>query len=214
MRYWPWMAAMGAVSLGLAATSPADAAVIIDLTIDGGSVRADAAGKLDVSSLQSLNPSSNASLVAPSHPAIVVGQGGLSDEYTGFTSTPSAFGPAVYVTNATFSSGQTIGAGPTVLAVPYGYVSGADLTAASIFQGHSFLTLGVTPGTYIWAWGAGDHADSLTLNIIAPPIFGSALPEPASLLLLAGPAVAALAVRRRRVAGRGPLRRMRIARGH
>ncbi|MEZ6192941.1 MAG: PEP-CTERM sorting domain-containing protein [Phycisphaerales bacterium] len=48
-----------------------------------------------------------------------------------------------------------------------------------IFTGTDFATLGVTEGSYVWSWGSGGSADSLTLNIV---------PEPASvaLLVLAG----------------------------
>jgi hypothetical protein len=65
-----------------------------------------------------------------------------------------------------------------------------------VYAGATFASLGVTPGTYVWAWGSAATADSLTLQI-GP----AAVPEPVSLSLLAV-GVAGLAVRhwRRRTA--------------
>jgi hypothetical protein len=62
------------------------------------------------------------------------------------------------------------------LVVPNGYVSGTMLSGAVSYSG-TFSSLGITPGTYVWSWGTGADADSLTLNIVETP-------EPASLTLL------------------------------
>jgi hypothetical protein len=50
----------------------------------------------------------------------------------------------------------------------------------------------LTPGIYVYTWGSGPTADSLTINI-------GVVPEPASAALIAAPvAIAALRRRRRR----------------
>jgi hypothetical protein len=63
--------------------------------------------------------------------------------------------------------------------VPDGYRSGDPLSDASIYLDQTFATLGIVEGTYIYRFGAGANADSLTVQI------GPAVPEPASCALLA-----------------------------
>jgi hypothetical protein len=48
--------------------------------------------------------------------------------------------------------------------VPPGYVSGNALSDTSTYNGATFARLGVTPGTYVWAWGAGAN-QNFTLQI-------------------------------------------------
>jgi hypothetical protein len=56
--------------------------------------------------------------------------------------------------------------------LPYEYVSGDGLSDTMTFDNATFATLGVTPGTYKWTWGAvpgvatGD--DSFTLQVGVP----------------------------------------------
>ena len=52
-----------------------------------------------------------------------------------------------------------------VLNVPRGYVSGTALSDLAIYSGKTFATLGVTPGTYLWTWGAGAN-QNFTLKIL------------------------------------------------
>jgi hypothetical protein len=73
------------------------------------------------------------------------------------------------------------------LVVPAGYTSGSALSGSSTYAGESFASIGLTPGTYVWSWGSGGSADSLTLIV----------PEPSAVLLLAT-GFAALAWRVRR----------------
>ncbi len=80
-------------------------------------------------------------------------------------------------------TGQTAPA----LVVPSGYVSGTSLSASNTFTGKTFASLGINPGSYVWSWGSGATADSLTLNIV---------PEPAGLAYLLA-ALAGLATMRR-----------------
>jgi hypothetical protein len=65
-----------------------------------------------------------------------------------------------------------------VLFVPNGYVSDSPLSDTSTYDNQTFVTLGATPGTYVWTWGSGADADSFTLDIgtIAPILPTKTLP--------------------------------------
>jgi hypothetical protein len=65
--------------------------------------------------------------------------------------------------------------------VPEGYVSDTPLSDASTYEDQSFESLGVRPSTYKWTWGIGAD-QSFTLQIRV----AEAIPEPATLPLLAG----------------------------
>jgi hypothetical protein len=62
--------------------------------------------------------------------------------------------------------------------VPRGYVSENPLTDSATYDGATFASLGVTPGTYVWTWGTGAD-QSFTLEIGTTPL-------PAALPLFAG----------------------------
>ena len=80
-----------------------------------------------------------------------------------------------------------------------GYGSRNPLQDTSTYLNQTFSSLGVTPGTYVWTWGTGAHADSFTLQI-GPA--ATAAPEPATLTQLATGALGLLGYgwRRRRLA--------------
>ncbi|MEE3331370.1 MAG: PEP-CTERM sorting domain-containing protein [Myxococcota bacterium] len=62
-----------------------------------------------------------------------------------------------------------------MLLLPDGYSSGASLFGSATIAGASLASLGVTPGSFVWSWGSGSTADSITLNIV---------PEPSTALLI------------------------------
>src|SRR6266576_2878742 len=45
-----------------------------------------------------------------------------------------------------------------------GYVSGTALSDSATYNNATFASLGVTPGTYVWTWGAGAN-QNFTLQI-------------------------------------------------
>jgi len=81
---------------------------------------------------------------------------------------PASFGGFV-MTLGSSASGQQVGTAGlgTVLYVPQGYVSGTPLSGGAVWNGKTLAALGVIPGTYVWTWGTGPTADSLTLHISA-----------------------------------------------
>ena len=85
---------------------------------------------------------------------------------------PSSFGPGTSEVDATSGSGDILGLTPVGegLVVPDGYTSGSPLSSSSTYSGETFASIGMTPGTYVWTWGSGGSADSMTLNII--PMLG------------------------------------------
>jgi predicted alpha/beta-hydrolase family hydrolase len=60
------------------------------------------------------------------------------------------------------------------LLLPEGYVSGSSIEGTTTWANQTFSSIGLTPGTYLYTWGAGADADSLTMEIVAPePAFGT-----------------------------------------
>ena len=91
---------------------------------------------------------------------------------------------------ATTGAGDMVGVGPGIVVVPQGYVSGDALSDMMTFAGSTFTSLGIAPGTYSWAWGEGLTQDSLVLNAGLP------VPEPASIVMIAGGLLVTLPRRR------------------
>ena len=115
----------------------------------------------------------------------------------GSLSGPSNFGPGTGNGMIASSwSGDIVGlTGPTDLLVPLGYTSGSPLAATETWDGATLAELGVTDGTYVWTWGSGAHADSLTLEI--GPV--AAVPEPSTwaMMILGFCSIALIAYRRK-----------------
>jgi hypothetical protein len=128
--------------------------------------------------------------------AILTGRvlGGAVTGYTGFTG-PTSFGPGGFFF-ATTGSGDLVGisSGARALYVPLGYVSGTTLSDSMTFDNATFASLGVTPGTYIWTWGAGGANQNFTLIIE-----GAGVPDGGSTVSLLGCALLGLAAVRRKL---------------
>jgi hypothetical protein len=60
--------------------------------------------------------------------------------------------------------------------VPLGYVSDSAVSDTSTYIGQTFGSLGVTPGTYRWTWGAGAN-QNLTADF-------AVIPEPSTWALM------------------------------
>jgi len=64
-----------------------------------------------------------------------------------------------------------------VLQIPSTYISGDPLSNSMTFTGQSFFTMGLNTGSYVYSWGAGATADSITVTI-GPPVVNSTINAP------------------------------------
>lgn len=97
------------------------------------------------------------------------GIGATMDVYSGIATFPASFGGAGS-TPPTSSTGNAFGillgaGGIRTLAVHSGYVSGTFLSGSTTYGNTTIAGMNLTPGTYVYSWGSGANADSLTLII-------------------------------------------------
>jgi hypothetical protein len=152
----------------------AQADYVVTLQQVGPNVVATGSGSIDLTGLTPAGTVQNdIGQLIPNGPTVLVGSGN-NDLYTGF-SEPGKFGSGGFIP-ANSNSGSLVGIA-AVLFVPSGYISNTPLSpSTSTYDNATFSTLGVTPGTYVWTWGAFAPTEKFTLDVV---------PEPSSLLLLA-----------------------------
>jgi hypothetical protein len=106
-----------------------------------------------------------------------IGPSGSTDVslYTGSTFTyPTSFGPGGGGPSSVLGSGDYFGIFTGILperalVVPTGYVSGSYIAGSLTLGGSSFLSLGMSAGTYNYSWGAGSgQSFVLTIGGISP----------------------------------------------
>jgi len=136
-----------------------------------------ASGSLNINDLTLVNPSAGPfgfGGLGVSTATFLMGTNGINAaQYSGFTTTPPNFGPGGEGGSQTSVSGNIFGVikqGPTVpytLLVPVGYTTGTAISSSQTFNGQSFVSFGLTPGTYTYTWGSGANADSI--NVVVGP---------------------------------------------
>ena len=155
----------------------AQADYLVTLQQVGPNVVATGSGSIDLSGLSfEATNFGVAGLLSPNTGAVLVGSGN-QDQYAGLSG-PFSFGLAGQ-TNANSNSGSLVGisGGALDLFVPAGYTSNTPLSpSTSTYDNATFSSLGVTPGTYVWTWGAFAPTQKFTLDVV---------PEPSSVSLLA-----------------------------
>ena len=171
-------ALLAAATLALATAS--HAAIVITFQQVGANVLETGSGSANLAALGFTSNGSYLGTVQPSggsNQAIVgLSVGSPISNFNGVTG-PAGFGTGTTLVAASSGAGATFGINSPFLVVPQGYISGTLLSGSSTFNGQTFASLGITPGTYLYTWGAGPTADSLTVQAIAAPV-----PEPGSAL--------------------------------
>ena len=175
MAFIKGIASLGAAMLiGLSAPS-AQAGYVVDLTQVGSNVVATGSGPIDLTGLSFFESRQEAAGLLPSTNFVNTGPGSVVviHAYTGITG-PSNFGSGGF-TAASSGSGDLVGIDNDgkVLFVPLDYVSDSPLSDTSTYDGQTFSSLGVTPGTYKWTWGSGAN-QNFTL------VIGAVVPEPST----------------------------------
>jgi hypothetical protein len=106
-----------------------------------------------------------------------------------------SFGTGV-ATFADSSIGDTVAIYSGVqLTVPNGYISDSPLSDSATWDFATFSSLGVTPGTYEWAWGTGAN-QNFVLDIVSVPEPCSIVPVAVILLGWLGSRIARRAIAR------------------
>ena len=177
--------------------SGAHAEYIVNFAQVGNNVVATGSGTLDLSGLTFAGTGSAGTGIIPAESVIGVGPTqSVADYYSGVVG-PTSFGVGgSTVSSATTGDFAGLDADSAYLAVPLGFVSGSSLSGSDTFVNATFASLGLTPGSYTYEWSPPNVTDdSFVINIPA-----TAVPEPATLALLAAPLAAFLfaKVRRRR----------------
>ena len=157
------------ITCGLSVRST-QAGYIVTLEQVGPNVVATGSGAIDLTGLTFFFSSVNSSEVDPALGLIYTGPttGVPTSLYEGLSG-PTSFGPGgeFGFTPASSGSGDLVGTLlSSILVVPQGYVSGNALSDSSTYNGATFTTLGITPGTYKWTWGTGAN-QNFTLDAVA-----------------------------------------------
>jgi hypothetical protein len=168
------------LGLMVAAAGRAEASIVITIEQVGSDVVATGSGSLDVTDLDVFSTNPSFPDLVPSQAYVLLGPRAFESIDYGFTvKGPSSFGAAAG-NFASSGSGDAFGVfgggGPATLIVPDGYTSGTALSGSATFDNATIGGPGLIPGTYVYTWGNGAHADSLTVQI-GP----AAVPEPATL---------------------------------
>jgi hypothetical protein len=103
----------------------------------------------------------------------IVGSASSATTYSGssFITFPTNFGsgsglPPSSSSGSIFGIVQTGGpSGPREVLVPQGYVSGTVISGSTTYNGQTIAGIGFTSGTYVYSWGSGGNASSITLII-------------------------------------------------
>ena len=157
--------------LVVANTPQAQAAFVFTLTEVGGDVDVLGTGTINTTDLTPAGAFSVGSFMDPDIALMTVGAFATNNgfHYAGATG-PSDFGTGGF-NSATTALGDLVGieSPDGYVDVPNNYVSGTPLADSAAYASQTFDNLGLATGTYIYNWGTGTNADSLTVNVVPEP---------------------------------------------
>jgi hypothetical protein len=166
---------------GLAAPAADASTYVLTFRQQGSDVVATGSGTIDLTGLTFDGESDAPGRLTAASAIAIAGVTGFApaDSYTGFTG-PATLGSGS-ATFADLGSGNTVGVAGAVglLFVPLDYASGDSLSSSATFEGQTFASLGVTPGTYQWTWGPSGAPNELVVAV--------GVPEPSSFVLVGLP---------------------------
>jgi len=154
------------------------AGYIVTLSQVGPDVVATGSGPIDLTGLTPLNVGSVFGIAAtiPSDGNIITGSGDVA-EYTGLTG-PMSFGSGGLTIASSSSLGDPVGIDGVsgTIFLPQLFVGGpGSFFDNATYNGVTFASLGVTPGTYEWTWGTGANQNfTLQIGPAGVPDSGSA----------------------------------------
>jgi hypothetical protein len=105
-------------------------------------------------------------IIGPTSPSGATTYSGSS-----FTTFPTSFGSGGGLAPSSSSGSlfgvvQTTGpSGPREVIVPSGYVSGTVISGSMTYNTQTIAGMGLSGGTYTWAWGSGGSASSIVMTI-------------------------------------------------
>ncbi len=174
---------LASAALAVVGAPGAHAAYVVTFQQDGADVVATGSGSLDVTELDAFGEGpANGSQIDPSVGVEIITPDAVSEAFKGISG-PTSFGPGGFFSTGVQTAADVVGIEATLkeLIVPNPYVSGGPLSGTATFANQTFASLGLTPGTYVWSWGAGDHKDTYTIDIDSR--IGS-VPEPSTWALM------------------------------
>ncbi|WP_213771265.1 PEPxxWA-CTERM sorting domain-containing protein [Bradyrhizobium sp. dw_78] len=159
------------------ALSDARAAAVITIDQVGSDVIATGSGTINLTDLPIIGEDSESANVSKEGGASTIlalgGMGSTKGSLTSLVAGPSSFGNPSGLYFASSASGDHFGIlegrPGAQLILPSNYVSGTALSDTTIWDNMTLAGLGFTDGAYVWTWGTGVNADSLTLEIGAVP---------------------------------------------
>ena len=166
--------------MGVLSSPLSQGAVIFTLTEDSGFVTLAGSGTLNINDLTKGALNDSVAFMQPNVGDFQTGAGSGVYRYAIPSGGPAFIGSGHLVTGPVNASGDRFGIYgiDSELVIQGNYVSNTPIAGTVSWAG-TFASLGITPGqSYVWNWGTGPNADSLTLNV--------AVPEPSEWAMIVG----------------------------
>ena len=166
-------------------------ALIITILEVGGNIVVSGTGSVNLTALTSAGSNAIIDRVDPNDASVTIVEGNGSyvvDQYSGFTG-PTSFGSGTgsLGTNAAINSNNFgFDTATGLIYVPSGYVSGTQLSGGTQYTSESYLSMGVTAGNYVWTWGSGANADSITVQVGQTSVFDVTVQQVGSNVVISG----------------------------